>query len=116
VDAAVPHTLDAFALSTLIVNVIGALLLGLTVGALWSRLPHWGRAGLGAGILGSFTTFSALTNSIIALALAGDVFTALITVGLHLALGLAAAFAGLELGSRASGGRARTQTIDEVDE
>jgi CrcB protein len=44
---------------TLGVNVTGALLLGVVVGALGDRHPH-ARAFLGAGMLGGFTTYSAL--------------------------------------------------------
>jgi len=97
-DAAVPHSPTQFAASTLLVNTVGAFLLGLLVAALWPRVPAWARAGLGAGVLGSFTTFSALAVSVVALAEAGDVLVAVITIIASLALGLLAAWAGLALG------------------
>ncbi|MFL0711350.1 MAG: fluoride efflux transporter FluC [Microcella pacifica] len=59
-DLAIVHDLEEFALSTLLVNLVGAFVLGLLVAALWPRVPGWVRVGLGPGILGSFTTFSAL--------------------------------------------------------
>ncbi|WP_439564488.1 fluoride efflux transporter FluC [Microcella sp.] len=114
VDAALPHTLDQVALSTLIVNTLGAFVLGLLVALVWPRVPGWARAGLGAGLLGSFTTFSALAVSVVALAEAGDALLAVGTVVVSLALGLLAAGAGLALGRRGSGPGARA--IDEVTE
>lgn len=45
--------------ATLGINVTGALLLGVVVGALGDRRPH-ARAFLGPGMLGGFTTYSAL--------------------------------------------------------
>lgn len=45
--------------ATLGINVTGALLLGVVVGALGDRHPN-ARAFLGAGMLGGFTTYSAL--------------------------------------------------------
>jgi CrcB protein len=98
VDAAVPHSPTQFAASTLLVNTVGAFVLGLLVATLWPRVPTWARAGLGAGLLGSFTTFSALAVSVVALAEAGDVLVAVITIIASLALGLLAAWAGLALG------------------
>lgn len=44
---------------TLAVNATGSFLLGVVVGALGDRRPH-ARAFLGAGVLGGFTTYSAL--------------------------------------------------------
>jgi CrcB protein len=97
-DAALPHSHTQFAASTVLVNTVGAFVLGLLVATLWPRVPTWARAGLGAGLLGSFTTFSALAVSVVALAEAGDVLVAVITIIASLALGLLAAWAGLALG------------------
>ena len=79
VDLLVVHEPTDFALSTLLVNVVGSFLLGLLVASSWRRLAPWARAGLGAGLLGSFTTFSALTDSLWLLALAGAVNLLLVT-------------------------------------
>lgn len=99
-DLALPRDPADLALSTLIVNVGGSFALGLLVAATWRRLPGWARAGLGAGLLGSFTTFSALTDSLWMLALSGAVVEAVLTVVLSLTLGLGAAVAGIALGRR----------------
>ncbi|KQO97761.1 fluoride efflux transporter FluC [Leifsonia sp. Leaf264] len=101
IDAALPHSTAQFPWSTLIINVTGALVLGLLVGALWKRpgLPHWVRAGLGAGVLGSFTTFSAVMVSVVGMSAADAVGAASVYLVASLVLGLAAAFAGLRVGS-----------------
>ena len=98
VDLAIAHEPQQLALSTLVVNVVGSFLLGLLVAATWRRLPAWGRAGLGAGLLGSFTTFSALTDSLWVLAVSGAVVEAILSVVLSVALGLGAAVTGITLG------------------
>lgn len=118
IDLALAHDLDEFALSTLLVNTLGAFALGLLVAALWPRVPGWVRAGLGPGILGSFTTFSALAVSVVALGQAGDPVGAVLTVVLSLGLGMLAAWAGLTLGARlglsGDGGR-KTRESTEVE-
>ncbi len=112
VDAALPHTPDQVALGTILVNTVGSFALGLLVALAWPRLPRWARAGLGAGLLGSFTTFSALAVSVVALGETGGAVLAVLTVAASLALGLLAAGAGLALGRRG----ARRPAIDEVTE
>ena len=82
--------------STLAINVAGSFALGLLVARLWSSAAPWLRAGLGAGLLGSFTTFSALTVTLVTL---GPTWGAALYLGLSVVLGLAAAWAGLRLGS-----------------
>jgi CrcB protein len=118
IDLALAHDLDEFALSTLLVNTLGAFALGLLVAALWPRVPGWVRAGLGPGILGSFTTFSALAVSVVALGQAGDPVGAVLTVVLSIGLGMLAAWAGLTLGARlglsGDGGR-KTRESTEVE-
>lgn len=118
IDLALAHDLDEFALSTVLVNTLGAFALGLLVAALWPRVPGWVRAGLGPGILGSFTTFSALAVSVVALGQAGDLVGAVLTVVLSLGLGMLAAWAGLTLGARlglsGDGGR-KTRESTEVE-
>ncbi len=110
IDTALAHTDDSFPLSTLIINTVGAFVLALLVARLWPVAPSWIRAGLGAGLLGSFTTFSALAVSIVSLASAGSWLTALGYLALTLVLGLGAAALGLSLG------RPTPTTIDLVDE
>jgi CrcB protein len=98
IDTAVPHTDGTFPLSTLVINSVGAFLLGALVARLWGSAPSWLKAGLGAGLLGSFTTFSAFAVSLVSLTSAGDWTTALGYLGLTLVLGLGAAWLGLALG------------------
>jgi len=116
IDLALTHDLDEFALSTLLVNTLGAFALGLLVAALWPRVPGWMRAGLGPGILGSFTTFSALAVSVVALTQAGDLVGAVLSVVLSIGLGMLAAWAGLTLGARlgvsGAGGRETPESKD----
>ncbi len=114
VDLALPHDLRAVALSTLLVNVSGAFVLGLLVAALWPRVPGWVRVGLGPGILGSFTTFSALAVSVVALAQSGDVVAAVLSIVLSIGFGMLAAWAGLTLGARLN--PRQPPVVSEVDE
>ncbi|WP_297600638.1 CrcB family protein [Microcella sp.] len=113
VDLALPHGLRAFALSTLLVNVVGAFVLGLLVAALWQRVPGWARVGLGPGILGTFTTFSALAYSIVALTQDGDALGAVLSIVLSLGLGMLSAWAGLVLGARL--GHRQPPDLDEAE-
>ncbi|MBU1589232.1 MAG: CrcB family protein [Actinobacteria bacterium] len=101
IDAALPHSDSTFPLSTLIINCVGAFVLGALVARLWRTAPSWLKAGLGVGVLGSFTTFSAFAVSLVSLTEAGEGMTALGYLALTLVLGLGAAWLGLALGSRA---------------
>ena len=114
IDLALPHDLSAFAHGTLLVNVTGSFVLGLFVAALWPRVPGWVRVGLGPGILGSFTTFSALAVSVVALARTGEIAVALLSIVLSIGFGMLAAWAGLALGARL--GPRQTPEMKEVDE
>ncbi len=113
-DGAIPNALDEFALSTLLVNVTGSFVLGLLVAALWPHVPGWVRVGLGPGILGSFTTFSALAVSVVALAQSGDIVAAVLSIVLSIGFGMLAAWAGLALGARLN--PRQPPVISEVDE
>lgn len=110
-DTALPHADDGFPLSTLVVNVVGAFVLGFLVARAWSRVAGWVRAGLGAGLLGSFTTFSALAVSLVALARSDEWMLALAYLAATLALGLSAAWLGLRLGRPR--GRVAVYLVDE---
>lgn len=98
IDAAIPHGDTDFPLSTLIINCAGAFVLGVLVSRVWQRVPGWVRVGLGPGLLGSFTTFSAVAVSLVSLGAADEWMTALGYLGLTLFLGLSAALLGLGLG------------------
>ena len=125
IDLALPHEATAFAVSTLVVNLVGSFVLGLVVVSLWPRVPGWARVGIGPGMLGSFTTFSALAVSVVAIAQGGDGVGAALSIMLSIGLGMLAAWAGLALGARlgphrwppgAASGAPRVPRISEVDE
>jgi fluoride exporter len=84
-------------LGTLAVNVSGALLLGLLVGA---GVGGDARLLLGAGALGSYTTFSALMLETQRVAEAGRRRVAVANLLLSIPLGLAAAALGRALGQQ----------------
>ena len=109
-DTLLPHPHDGFPWSTLIVNVVGSLVLGFLVARVWPSAPDWLRAGLGAGVLGSFTTFSAVAVSMIELALP----VAVLYLAVSVVLGLLAALLGLRLGRRSDA--ASTTPIDLANE
>jgi CrcB protein len=108
IDTALPHTDAGFPWSTLVINTIGAFTLAVLVARVWKGAPSWLRAGLGAGLLGSFTTFSALAVSLVSLAATNEWMPTLAYLAATLVLGLTAAWLGLRLG--------RPTPIDLVDE
>ncbi len=73
VDVFMPHSASEFPFGTLVVNVVGALVLGWLVAGLWTRpgMPLWLKVALGPGVLGAFTTFSAVMVSVVAASSAG---------------------------------------------
>jgi CrcB protein len=90
----------SIAWSTVVVNLVGALALGYLVARLW-RLPStpaWLKVGLGTGLLGSFTTFSAITVNVVDALTLGNIGVALAALGVSVVGGIAAAWAGLLLG------------------
>jgi CrcB protein len=99
-DTLIPHTDTGFPWSTLLINVVGSFVLALLVARAWPVAPDWLRAGLGAGLLGSFTTFSAFAVSLVTLTRAGFGWMALIYLVVSVVAGLVAAFLGLRLGAR----------------
>lgn len=64
VNVAVPVT--SFPLATLLVNLVGAYLLGRLAGSMPEASPR-ARAFVGAGMLGAFTTFGAVAVDVVAL-------------------------------------------------
>lgn len=94
------------------VNTLGCALLGVSVAAL-AGAPEWLRHGVGAGLLGGFTTFSAIAVASAAAGAASDGWSALVPAlpGIAIALGMLAAcllsaWGGLALGRRLARGRA----------
>jgi CrcB protein len=100
IDLAFPHDDAGFPFATLVINVLGSFALGALVGLLWPIAPEWLRAGLGAGLLGSFTTFSAVALSVVTLTAAGSGLLAFGYVAVSVIGGLVAALIGLRLGRR----------------
>ena len=98
IDLLIPH--DPFPLSTLIINAVGAFTLGLLTARLWPTARPWVRAGLGPGLLGSFTTFSAFAVSLVSLGSSDFWMLGALYLVATIALGLGAAWAGLRVGSR----------------
>ncbi len=99
---ATPGTLGV---STVVVNVVGSFVLGLLVATVWPRpgVPLWLKAGVGTGVLGSFTTFSAVTLNVVAGAVEANLFAVVGAVLLSTIFGLLGAWGGLVLGAKLFG-------------
>jgi len=109
-DTVIPHADDQFPLSTLLINVVGSFALGFLVARVWPTAAPWLKAGLGPGLLGSFTTFSAVAVSFVALSTHDLLWLAAVYLVVSVTLGFLGALAGIRLG----GGRA--PRIDAVNE
>lgn len=86
--------------TTLLINVAGSFVLA-TLTTVWMARPQtsfWLRAGLGPGLLGSFTTFSAVMFSTDQLVRTAQHQAWLLYLALSLVAGLAAAGGGWRLG------------------
>jgi fluoride exporter len=116
-DAAIPHPADGFPVSTLIANLSGALVLGVLVAAVWPIAPAWVRLALGTGVMGSFTTFSALAVSVVQLGSLGQGMLAAVYLVVTVVAGIAAAWGGIALGAAIADRRLPAAAGDpEVDE
>ena len=100
-DLAFPHADGELPVETLIVNLVGAFALGWLAGGIWTRptTPMWLKAGLGSGLIGSFTTLSAVMASLIALAGVGEAWLGAVYLLISVVGGLGLAAAGLRIGS-----------------
>lgn len=101
--SAVGPPLRGVPVTVLVVNVVGAFLLGLLLQRLHRAGPDDGRRRdlrllLGTGLLGGFTTYSALAADTAALLSDGRAGEAAVYAGGTLVLGLVAAFLGLRCG------------------
>ena len=86
--------------ATLGINLVGSFVLA-ALTTIWIARPRtafWLRAAIGPGVLGSFTTFSAVVFSADQLTRAGLPGLGLLYLGLSVLLGLAAAAAGWRIG------------------
>lgn len=89
---------------TFVVNLVGALCLGLAVGVVEVRFPEtprWVGAGIGVGVLGGFTTFSAFALDAVQQVEDGRATLAVAYVLGTVLLGVGAAFLGVWLGRQA---------------
>lgn len=105
---AFPEQVDTVPWTTLCINVAGSFGLA-TLTTLWIARPRtafWLRAGLGPGLLGSFTTFSAVIFAVDQLARAGQHHVWIAYLLLSLVPGLLAAGLGWRLGKLLTGGTA----------
>lgn len=95
-----PETAGTIPWTTLAINVVGSFVLA-ALTTVWIARPKtafWLRAGLGPGLLGSFTTFSAVVIAIDEQFRGGFHASWLAYLGLSLVLGLGAAAAGWKTG------------------
>ncbi|SDF67528.1 CrcB protein [Blastococcus fimeti] len=97
---ALPRDADGWPWATLLVNLVGCLVLGLLIGALFARSPDspWLRPFLGTGVLGGFTTFSAFAVETVQLTDAGRPGLAAAYVAVSVAGGVAASALGILAG------------------
>ena len=102
-DATIVHSDNQFPLSTLLINIVGSFALAILVARLWPIAPAWLRVGLGPGLVGGFTTFSAVMVSMVTLAASSQILLALAYLAATLVLGFGAAALGFWIG--------RTRTV-----
>jgi fluoride exporter len=110
-DATIVHHDDQFPLDTLLINIVGSFVLAVLVSRLWPITPDWLRAALGPGLVGGFTTFSAVMVSMVTLAAVGEILPALVYLVLTLVFGFGAAALGFRFGRRPNS--APTIEVDE---
>ena len=88
-DLAFPHADGELPVETLVVNFVGTFALGLArrrpVDA--PHDPAWLKAGLGSGVIGSFTTLSAVMAALLVLTRAGEAWLAVLYLLLSVAAG-----------------------------
>lgn len=97
-----PHTPGEFPWGTLLVNVSGALVMGILVAWLVLRpgSHRLARPFLGVGVLGGWTTFSALAVETVGLVGSGHSIKAVLYLVLTFSLGVLAVLAGITVGGR----------------
>lgn len=102
VGVALPHGADGFPWATLVVNVTGAFAMGLLVTYLVDRpgVHVLARPFVGVGVLGGWTTFSALAMDAVALGAADRAQVALGYVAATFLVGTLAVAAGSVVGRR----------------
>ncbi|HWH97329.1 MAG TPA: CrcB family protein [Pseudolysinimonas sp.] len=99
IDVLLPHGGATLPIGTFLINLAGSFALGVLIARLWPIAPEWLRVGLGPGLLGSFTTFSALAVSAVDLTMAGAGLSAAVYVTASIVGGITAAALGIRLGA-----------------
>ena len=102
IDVAFPVADPGFPWPTLVINVVGSFVLAFLTATLWMRssTPGWVKAGVGTGVMGSFTTFSAFAVSLFSEATEGRWFTLVLYLVGSLALGFAATVLAFRIAKR----------------
>jgi CrcB protein len=102
VGAALPHDAGAFPWATFVVNLTGAFAMGLLVAYLVDRpgVHRLARPFVGVGVLGGWTTFSALAVDVVQLGTHQQLPVALLYVSATFLFGTLAVAAGSLLGQR----------------
>jgi len=102
IDVVFPVADPGFPWPTLAINVVGSFVLALLTATLWMRssTPGWVKAGVGTGLMGSFTTFSAFAVSLFSEATAGRWVTLVLYLLGSLVLGFAATVLAFRLAKR----------------
>jgi CrcB protein len=103
VDLALPHQSPGeISVSTVVVNTVGSFVLGLLVAHFWLKpaTPEWVKLAVGPGLLGSFTTFSAIALNVVGAVDEVRPVDGVLALGGSLLFGLSAAWAGLRLGGQ----------------
>lgn len=94
------HTHQGFPFGTLAVNIIGCFLIGLLIGFSLNKpgmLSDNTRLFLSTGFCGGFTTFSAYSAEAFTLLDKGDIYLAILYIGISILAGLLATWAGIIL-------------------
>lgn len=95
-----PETTGGFPVTTFLINVLGSFALAVLVSGVAARstAPGWLRPALGTGLLGGFTTFSAVMRALDALDGSGHPSVAIGYLVATLAFAIGAAVLGVNLG------------------
>ena len=109
---ALPHSPAAWPWSTLLVNLLGCLLIGMLLAILLARFPRspWLRPFLAVGVLGGFTTYSTFAVDVVRMTGAGRPVLAVAYVLASVLGGVAAVVAGLVIG------RAAVRAVESIDD
>lgn len=89
---------------TVIVNLLGALILGILIGAWGFHADSPARVGLAIGVLGGFTTFSSFAIDSIYLWDQGQGGVAVFSILVTVVIGIAAALGGIAVGRAVTSG------------